>query len=142
MSVQIEIADYLARLAEPAREDMIALHGKILGMAPACRLWYLDGRDSNGKVVSNPSIGYGHQNIQYADGRFREFYRVGISANTSGVSVYIMTIRDKTYLVRTYADQIGKAKITGYCIKFRRLKDVNLAILQAAIRDGLETEDA
>lgn len=141
MSVEAQIEEYLANLAETARADMKALHHRILGLAPACRLWYLDGKDSKGKVVSNPSIGYGLQSIGYADGSTRDFYRVGISANTSGVSVYIMGLTDKTYLARTYAHSIGKAKVTGYCIKFRRLSDLNLGVLEAAIRDGLEGQD-
>ena len=85
MSVQTQIAEYLASLAEPSRADLKDLHRRILGLAPACRLWFLDGKDANGKVVSNPSIGYGLQSIKYADGRMREFYRVGISANALAI---------------------------------------------------------
>jgi len=142
MSVQTQIEEYLANLPEPARAAMKDLHHRISRLAQARRLWYLDGKDSKGKVVSNPSIGYGLQHIEYSDGRMREFYRVGISANTSGFSVYIMGLTDKTYLARTYARSIGKAKVTGYCIKFKRLGDVNLGVLEAAIRDGLKAQRA
>jgi hypothetical protein len=142
MSAQTQIAEYLASLAEPARVDMLALHHRIVGLAPASRLWFLDGKDSKGKVVSNPNIGYGLQNMEYANGKTREFYRVGISANTGGVSIYIMGLTDKTYLTRTYAKSIGKAKVTGYCINFKRLSDLNLEVLEAAIRDGLKTPSA
>jgi len=72
-----------------------------------------------------------------ADGKTREFYRVGISANTAGISVYIMGLSDKSYLAQTYASSIGKAKVTGYCIKFKRLSDIRLDVLQAAICHGL-----
>ena len=48
-----------------------------------------------------------------------------------------MGLQDKTYLARTYADRIGKAKVTGYCIKFKRLQDLNADVLEVAIRDGL-----
>lgn len=140
MSIQTQIEQYLTGLAEPSRNDMQELHHRILGMMPASRLWFLDGRDDKGKIVSNPSVGYGLQIIDYAGGRTREFYRVGISANSTGVSVYIMGLKDKTYLARTYAAQIGKAKVTGYCIKFKRLRDLNLEVLEAAIRDGLQAQ--
>jgi hypothetical protein len=33
---------------------------------------------------------------------------------------------------------LGKASVTGYCIKFKKLKDINLSELEAAIRYGLE----
>jgi hypothetical protein len=105
---------------------------------PACQLWFLDGKDDKGKTVSNPNIGYGSYSIKYANGTTREFYQIGLSANTSGISVYIMGIEDKTYLARTYGKNLGKASVTGYCIKFKTINDLNINILQAAIRDGVE----
>jgi hypothetical protein len=55
-----------------------------------------------------------------------------------GISVYIMGIQDKKYLPETYGKTIGKASVTGYCIKFKTLKDINIDILNAAIRDGVK----
>lgn len=49
-----------------------------------------------------------------------------------------MGLKDKTYLPENYAEKIGKAKVTGYCIRFRTLKDINLAVLEEAIQYGLE----
>jgi hypothetical protein len=142
MSVEKQVSEYLANLAEPARAEMVALHRRILDLAPSSTLWFLDGKDSKGKVVSNPNIGYGFQTMEYANGKSREFYRVGISANTAGISVYIMGLSDKTYLTRTYAGSIGKAKVTGYCISFKKLSNLNLEVLEAAVRDALKTESA
>ncbi len=98
----------------------------------------MDGKDEKGKVVSNPNIGYGLQTITYADGKTKEFYQIGISANTSGISVYIMGIKDKTWLPETYGKIIGNASVTGYCIKFKKLKDINVEILESAIHDGVK----
>jgi hypothetical protein len=105
---------------------------------PACRLWFLDGKNSENKTVSNPNIGYGFQTMKYADGKTREFYQIGLSANTSGISVYILGIDDKKYLAETYGKKIGKASVTGYCIKFKALKDIHIDTLEAAIRDGVK----
>lgn len=49
-----------------------------------------------------------------------------------------MGLEDKTYLPRMYGDKIGKASVSGYCIKFKALKDIDTDVLQSAIRDGLE----
>ena len=141
MSVQAQINDYIASQTEPKRNDMQALHQHILQVMPGCKLWFLDGKDSEGKIVSNPNIGYGAYTIKYADGKTREFYQIGLSANTTGISVYILGIPDKTYLARTYGKELGKAKVTGYCIKFKSLKDIHMDILQDAIRYGVETTD-
>jgi hypothetical protein len=104
---------------------------------PKARLWFLDGKDEKGKVVSNPNIGYGVRTIQYADGKSKEFYQIGISGNTTGISVYILGIEDKKYLAETYGKQLGKASVTGYCIKFKALKDIDIGVLHAAIKDGV-----
>jgi hypothetical protein len=137
MNVQEQIKQYIASQPEPKRSDMQELHEFILQVLPGCKLWFLDGKNSENKTVSNPNIGYGFQTIKYADGETREFYQIGISANKTGISVYILGIKDKTYLARTYGKKIGKASVSGYCIKFKTLKDINTNILEEAIRYGM-----
>ncbi|MEI7577430.1 MAG: DUF1801 domain-containing protein [Armatimonadota bacterium] len=139
MGVEEQIRELFASQSQGKRRDMEALHRLILEEFPSCQLRYLDGRDDSGKTVTNPNIGYGSCQINYKDGSSREFYRVGMSANTSGISVYIMGLEDKAYLARTYSETIGKAKVTGYCIKFKSLKDIELDVLKALIQDTLST---
>ena len=138
MNIKEQIKQYITSQPEPKRGDMQELHQHILQALPKCKLWFLDGKDEKGKIVSNPNIGYGSYSIKYADGTTREFYQIGLSANTTGVSVYIMGLKDKTYLAKTYGKKLGKASVTGYCIKFKTLKDINIDILEAAIRYGVE----
>jgi hypothetical protein len=140
MNVQEQIKAYITSQPEPKRSDMQALHGIILQVMPVCKLWFLDGKNSENKTVSNPNIGYGRQTIKYADGKTREFYQIGLSANTTGISVYIMGIEDKKYMAQTYGKKLGKASVSGYCIKFKTLKEIDIDVLQAAIRDGVESE--
>ena len=137
MNIQVQIKDYIASQPDTKRSDIETLHKRILNVLPKCKLWFLDGKDDKGKIVSNPNIGYGLQTIRYADGKTKEFYQVGISANTTGISVYIMGIANKKYLPDTYGTAIGKASVTGYCIKFKTLKDINIDTLETAIRDGV-----
>ncbi len=138
MDIHEQIKSYIASQPEPKRSDIEALHKHIRQLIPKAKLWFLDGKDDKGKMVSNPSIGYGLRTIKYADGKSREFYQIGISANTSGISVYIMGIEDKRYLPATYGKTMGKASVTGYCVKFKAVKDINLDTLLAAIRDGVK----
>jgi len=138
MKVQEQIKKYIASQPEPKKTDMQALHQRFLQVLPGCKLWFDDGKDSENKTVSNPNIGYGLYTIKYADGKTRDFFQIGLSANTSGISVYILGLKDKTYLAETYGKKLGKAKVTGYCIKFKTLKDINLDILEAAIKYGVK----
>ncbi|AEE51963.1 DUF1801 domain-containing protein [Haliscomenobacter hydrossis] len=138
MNVQDQIDTYIASQLEPKRGDLQTLHQLALQVSPGCRIWFIDGKNSEGKSITNPNIGYGFYTINYADGSSREFYQIGLSANTTGISVYILGLKDKTYLARTYGESLGKASVTGYCIKFKALKDINRDVLEVAIRDGFE----
>jgi hypothetical protein len=140
LNVKEQIKNYIASQPEPKRVDMQKLHGLILKALPKTKLWFLDGKNSEGKTVSNPNIGYGTQTMKYADGKTREFYQIGLSANTTGISVYIIGIEDKKCLAQTYGKKLGKASVSGYCIKFKTLEDINLDILEEAIRYGVAAQ--
>ena len=108
MNIQEQINDYIASQPDKKRSEIEALHKRILEIVPKSKLWYLDGKDDKGKIVSNPNIGYGLRTIKYADGKTKEFYQIGISTNTTGISIYIMGIEDKKYLPETYGKTIAR----------------------------------
>lgn len=139
MNVLNQINTYIDNQSGSKLGEMQELHNMMLKLMPECQLWFLDGKNNAGKIVSNPNIGYGCYTIHYADGNSKPFYQIGLSANTTGISVYIMGIKDKAYLKNTYRFSIGKASVSGYCIRFKSLKDINLKVLEQAIRYGLET---
>ena len=138
MKVEEQIKEYITSQPEPKRSDMQKLHQLTLQVLPGCKLWFDNGKNSENKTVSNPTIGYGFYIIKYADGKTRDFFQIGLSANKTGISVYILGIKDKTYLAQTYGKKLGKASVTGYCIKFKALRDIDVDTLVAAIRDGVE----
>ena len=140
MDIPEQVEAHLASQPEPKQTDLRRIHARVLAEFPECRMWFSDGTNEAGKVVSNPNIGYGAYTITYADGSTREFYRIGLSANTTGISVYVLGLDDKTYLARTYGASIGKASVTGYCIRFRRLSAIDADVLQAAIRHGMTVD--
>ncbi len=137
MDVQEQIREYIASQPEPKRSEMHELHQRILKVSPGGKLWFEIGKNAENKATSNPNIGYGFYTIKYADGKTRDFFQVGLSANKAGISVYILGLEDKKYLAETYGEKIGKASVTGYCIKFKTLKDINIDVLLSAIGYGL-----
>ena len=137
MSVREQIDRYIGDQSQTKSEALRDLDRHILEISPNAKLWFLDGRNDDGKVVSNPNIGYGSETLNYADGNSRAFYKIGLSANTSGISIYVMGMKDKKYLPETYGSRLGKATVTGYCIRFKSLKDVNLGVLEEVIADAM-----
>ena len=142
MSVQEQIDKYIADQDLSKRETLQGLHRIILKLSPNCRLWFIDGRNSENKIVSNESIGYGSTTLRYVNGRSREFYRIGLSANTAGISIYVIGLENKKYLSETYGKTIGKAKITSYCVTFRHIKDINVVILEEMIANHMDAREA
>jgi hypothetical protein len=49
-----------------------------------------------------------------------------------------MGIDDRKYLSTAYGTRLGKASVTGYCIKFKSLGDIDVEVLEEAIRFGSE----
>lgn len=145
MNVKAQITKYISGQPETKRGDMQELHRLALRAAPASPLTFFDGKDSNGKVVSNPTIGYGSCPMRYADGTSRDVFRLGLSANATGISLYLMGLEDKTYLPRTFGKTLGKTlgkskgkvSVTGYCVRFKSLDDINMDVLEAVIGYGL-----
>lgn len=138
MNVLEQINVYISSLSEPKQSEMLYLHQRMLLLNPDFKLWFDKGINSENKPIFNPTIGYGLQTLKYAKGNTRDVFQIGISTNLTGISVYILGIKDKKYLAETYAKKIGKASVTGYCIKFKTLKDININILIDAIKYGLE----
>jgi hypothetical protein len=137
MSVREQIDKYIHDQPHAKREELQDLHRRILEISPDAKLWFLDGRNEDGKVVSNPNIGYGAETLRYATGDSRAFYKIGLSTNTSGLSVYVMGLKDRAYLSQTYGSRLGKAKVTGYCISFKSTKDVDLGVLEELVADAM-----
>lgn len=135
-----EIEAYLASQPKKKLVEMRELHRWFLEELAGGRLWFADGRDETGKVVSNPNIGYGCYTIKYANGTTKEFFRVGLSGNTSGISVYVMGLEDKDYLKNTFGNRMGKASVTGYCIKFKSTRDIDVDVLMEAVKYGLDLD--
>lgn len=130
-------AAYLASLPEAKRLDLTALDIRIRKHHKNAKQWFDNGLNSEGKVVTNPTIGYGSLIINYANGTSKETFQVGLSANATGITVYIMGISDKLLLQTRFGQRIGKATLTGYCIKFKKLSEVNAEVLDEAVALGM-----
>lgn len=137
MLVEEQITRYLNEQDASKKNDLLTLHDLVRKYQPGLKLWFFDGKNEEGKSISNPNIGYGSMVISSEKVEQKEFYQVGISANTVGISVYILAFKNNDFLKEKYASIIGKATVSRYCIKFKNLESIDLKVLMAAISDGL-----
>lgn len=138
MNIPQQIENFIATLVEPNRSEFELMHQRIQNLLPDAKLWFDMGLNEENKVVANPTIGYGLFTIHYANGSTKEFFQIGLSANKTGISIYILGLKDKKFLIETYGEKIGKAKVTSYCIRFKKQKDIDLEVLDEAILKGVE----
>ncbi|MFM6935307.1 MAG: DUF1801 domain-containing protein [Flavobacteriales bacterium] len=96
-----------------------------------------DGKNEHGKQVTNPTYGFGTFEQSYANGEKNTHFQIGIAQTKQGISIYLLGIRGKLDLP-TLCAEIGKAKVTGYCIQFKRFSDVQPSVLETAIRAGVQ----
>lgn len=131
------ITAHIASLPESKSSELFILYQRISALFKNDQLWFDDGKNSDGKVVTNPTIGFGNLQLETVKGKTKDVFQVGLSAHSTGISVYIIGLKDKTLLNQFIGNKLGKAKITGYCINFKSLKDIDLEVLISAIQFGI-----
>lgn len=138
MEIERQILQFIALLEDSKQQDFLSLHKLMRSILPDGKLWMEDGKNEEGKVVTNPTIGYGQQTMLLAKGKSREMFQIGISSNTSGISIYLIGIRNKLDLADQFGHKLGKAKVSGYCIKFKQLVDLDFTVLEEVLRLGIK----
>jgi hypothetical protein len=74
-------------------------------------------------------IGYGEYHYRGRSGAEGEWFIVGLAAQKQYLSLYVNAAEDGEYLIKRYADRLGKVKAGSANVTFRRLADVELEVL-------------
>ncbi len=138
MKIEEQIDHHLNALPKEKGEELRLLFDFIRNEIPKAQLHFFDGKNAEGKVVANPTIGFGNCRLHYADGRHQDTFRLGISANSTGLSIHILGLKDKNFLNDFLGTRLGKAKITGYAIRFGKMKDVDERVLRELVREVIK----
>jgi hypothetical protein len=109
---------FLAALAEPRRADIAALHDRVRAVAPEMSVSAAAGM-----------LAYGRYAYRYASGREGEWFCLGIASNKAYISVYAPTIE-----LEPFVDRLPKANLGRGCIRFKRLADIDVAVIDEVIR--------
>lgn len=80
-------------------------------------------------------VGYGVYRYRGRSGAEGEWFVVGLAAQKGHLSLYVSATEDGQYLVKRYADRLGKVKIGSANVTFKRLADLDLpAVIELATR--------
>jgi hypothetical protein len=126
---QLKVAtpkEYLAKLKEPRKSDVRALDELIRKTAPELEPFIQIGM-----------LAYGHLKYKYPNGREMDWFRIGLASNASYISLYVSAADGKGYLAERFKKTLPKANIGKCCVRFKRLSDLDQAVLAKLIREGV-----
>ena len=81
------------------------------------------------------TIGFGVYKYHYESGRKGEAHTLAFYPRKGKITVYLM---DGTARYSEYLAKLGKHTITGYCIYFKRLSDVDLSVLTQILEQSYQ----
>ncbi len=110
--------EYVAQVEEPKRSEINQLRSLIQEVLPEFEPCMISG-----------FIGFGqfHYKGKSCEG---EWFRVGLSANKTGISIYICAGDANGYFPEQARDRIGKASVGRSCIRFKKLSDINMDVIR------------
>lgn len=79
------------------------------------------------------TIGYGVYRYAYESGRKGEAHTLAFYPRKGKITLYLM---DGTARYAALLAKLGKHTITGYCVYFKSLKDIDISVLEAIIQES------
>lgn len=120
------VAAFLAAIADPARRRECKAVARMMKEATGAspRMW-------GGSIV-----GFGDMRCKYASDREVDWFLAGFSPRKDGLTLYLMPNLDAHGAL---LKKLGKHSTGKSCLYIRRLEDVDQAVLERLITDGVKT---
>jgi len=123
---RVDPVDFIASVEpEPRRADaevLLEMFSRVTGLKP--KMW--------GPAI----IGFGRYHYKYESGREGDFMLTGFSPRKAKLVMYIMPGYRFGEMQERLA-KLGKHKLGKSCLYINKLADVDLAVLEDIVRDGL-----
>lgn len=117
------IKEYFEMLDPGRRKDLEALDKLIKKASPNLKPNF---------IYNMP--GYGSFKYKNYKKEIIDWPIVSAASQKNYISVYICSIVNGKYLAETYKDELGKVSVGKSCIRFKRLEDVDLSVLEKVIK--------
>ena len=108
---------WLAGLDDVRRPQLEALDARIRRVAPGLR-----------RYVDHGFLSYGRYRYRYASGREGEWMCIALASNKAYISLYAGPIG-----LEGYSTRLPKANLGRGCVRFKRLDDVDLEVIDEII---------
>jgi len=115
---------YLEELEEPRKGELLHIHQLIRATVPDLEPFMISGM-----------IGYGRFHYKYASGREGDWCKVALASQKNYISMYCCAADDRGYVAERYRERLPKASIGKSCVRFKRLADLDEAVVQELLRE-------
>lgn len=119
--------EYIDLIAEPRKTEIKKLFKFIKETLPKEKPYIQAGM-----------IGFAPFHYKYASGREGDWTIIGLASQKNYISVYICAAKGKEYLAEKNKERLGKVSVGRSCIRFKKADDVNLDVLRAIIKEGVD----
>ncbi len=116
--------EYIAAVEERRRDDIQRLHDLVREAAPELE-----------PTMELGMLGYGKYHYKYKSGREGDWMKIAIANNKHYISLYCTAADDQGYVAERYQERLPKANIGKSCVRFKRLSDLDEAVLVELIRE-------
>lgn len=126
--------NYINSLSEKDRIVVTKINELILTSFPieSRKIW--EGKFWGGS--DQTIIGYGDIYYQNKSKNDVQWFTVGMAIQKNYYSLYINTVDEGDYLVKRYANTLGKVKIGASSVSFKFVEDLNIRSLQSILSES------
>lgn len=117
------VESYINDVPAERKETITHLHKFIQKVAPSLTSYFATNMLGYGKF---PYLDYKKQMIDWPI--------VALANQKNYISVYVCAVDNGEYIAEKYKDQLGKVSVGKSCIRFKKLEDVNLDVLEKVIK--------
>lgn len=122
------VNEYLKALPEERKSDLTFLHNFIQKTSPKLAPHF-----------AYNMLGYGKFKYKNYKKEIIDWPIIALASQKNYISVYVCALEDKKYLAEKYKSELGKVSVGRSCIRFKKLDDIDLAILKEVIKKAAKS---
>ena len=126
------VAEYIAAVPPERKDTILQLHNFIRKTVPKLKSHF-----------AYNMLGYGSFPCRNYKKELISWPTIALASQKNYISVYVCSVDAGQYIAEKYKKELGKVSVGKSCIRFKKLRDVNLpalkkVLLAAAKNPGLE----
>jgi hypothetical protein len=120
--------EYIGMLEEPRKTEVQKLFDFIKKVMP-----------NEKPFIQSGMIGFKSFHYKSKSGREGDWPFIALASRKDYISLYVCAVSENMYVAEKYKNELPKADIGRSCIRFKKLEDLDLKVLEKIIKEGQKT---